>query len=311
MLHKDGISVHATDLPSAEHTFLNKEAVFLPSDLRDPASLRKAVQGVDVIYHTASLFRYSAPWEDLSTVNVEGTRHLCQAAIKAGVSKIALISSAGVYGVHRSLPIREDTPKHPSNLYERSKWEQEQAAQKTCAESNLGVIILRPAPIYGPRNRYGIGTILRMFAKGQLPIIAENLNTLVPLVHVSDVVGAAIHLADHPAAVGEVYNIVDDSTYRKYDLFSYLAPLLDTKVYHTHMPLPRFLLKAVARWSEWKARNITHSEPKVERAAVELMFHHFWYSNAKLKATGYRLLYPDCRIGLKDTIDWCKLHRWF
>jgi len=311
LLHQDGVRVRATDLPSADHTFLNKEADFLPSDLKDPDSLRKVVQDVDVIYHTASLFRYSASWEDLFAVNVEGSNQLCQASIKAGCSKFILISSAGVYGVHRSLPIREDDPKLPSNLYERSKWGQEQAVQKTCAESNLGVIILRPAPIYGPRNRYGIGTILRMFAKGQLPIIPENLNTLVPLVHVSDVVGAARHLSNHPEAVGEAYNVVDDSTYRKYDLFSYLAPLLDTKVYHTHMPLPRFLLKAVARWSEWKARNITHSEPKVERAAVELMFHHYWYSNAKLKATGYSFLYPDCRIGLKDTIDWCKLQRWF
>jgi hypothetical protein len=35
-----------------------------------------------------------------------------------------------------------------------------------------------------------------------------------------------------------------------------------------------------------------------------------WFSNAKLKATGYRLLYPDARIGLKDTIDWYRLHGW-
>jgi len=149
-----------------------------------------------------------------------------------------------------------------------------------------------------------------MIAKGQFPVISENLNKLVPLVHVADVVGAAVHLTDYPGETGEAYNVVDDSTYRKYDLFSSLAPLLDTKVYHTQIPTPRIALRTLARWSERKARHITHSEPKVELATVDMMYNGYWYSNSKLKATGYRLLHPDARIGLKDTIDWYRLHDW-
>jgi len=310
LLRTDRLKVRATDLAKADRAFLNPRAQFLASDLRSPASLARVVKGVDAIYHVASLFRYSAPWEDLHAINVEGTQKLCRAAREAGVSRLVLISSSGIYGKSQKLPIREDDPKHPSNAYERSKWEQEQAAAKACAKSSLKLVILRPSPIYGPRNRYGIATIIRMLAKGQLPVITENLNTLVPLVHVADVVGAAIHLTDYPEAVGEAYNVADDSTYRKYDLFSYLAPLIDTKIYHSRFPLPRSLLKSVARWSEWKARHITHGEPKIERATIDLVYNAYWFSNAKLKATGYRLLYPDARIGLKDTIDWYKLQGW-
>jgi nucleoside-diphosphate-sugar epimerase len=268
------------------------------------------VKGADVIYHVASLFRYSASWEDLHAINVEGTRKLCHAAREAGVSRLVLISSSGIYGRPQQLPVREGDPKRPSNAYEQSKWEQEQAAAKACEKGDPELVILRPSPIYGPRNRYGIGTIIRMLAKGQLPVITENLNTLVPLVHVADVVGAAAHLTDYAQATGEAYNVADDSTYRKYDLFSYIAPLVDTKIYHSRFPLPRSVLKTVARWSEWKARHITHGEPKVERATIDLVYNAYWFSNAKLKATGYRLLYPDARIGLKDTIDWYKLHGW-
>lgn len=304
--------VRATDLPEADRTFLNGEAEFLSGDLRDPTTLTRIVKGVDIIYHVASLFRYSAAQEDLTAVNVEGTRNLCRIAQKAKVSKLVLVSSSGVYGIPRSLPVREDDPPFPSNPYEQSKLEQEQAATEVCTGSKLALIILRPAPIYGPRNRYGIGTILRMVALGQLPIIPEKLNTLVPLVHVVDVVSAALHLTTLPAAAGQIYNVVDDSTYRKYDLFSDVAPLLDTKIYHTRLPLlPRWLLKVLAAWSEWKASNITHKEPKIERATIDLMYHDYWFSNAKLKATGYQLLYPDARIGLKDTIDWYKRHNWF
>ncbi len=309
LIKLEGFQVRGTDLPNADQTFLNPEVEFLPSDLRNPQTLSKVIRGINVIYHPAALFRYSAKWDDLFTVNVKGTHHLCHAAIKAGVSKLLLLSSAGVYGVPRSLPIREDDPKQPVNPYDRSKWEQEQIARDILGTSSVALTILRPAPIYGPRNRYGIGLLIQMVAKGQLQVIHENMNTMVPLVHVSDVVRAAIHLTDYPLAKGEAYNVVDDSTYRKYDLLSYLAPLLNTKIFHTRIPLPRCLLTTLARWSEWKARR-THSMPKVEQATIDLLYNNYWFSNHKLKSTGFTLAYPDSRFGLKDTIDWLKKHKW-
>ncbi len=312
LLLNPNYTVRGMDLPEADRSFLNRKAEFLPGDLRDFQTLSRVVKGVDVILHVASLFRYSASWEDLYAVNVEGTQNLCHAAIAAGVSKLVLISTAGVYGVPQSLPVSERAPTSPSNNYEQSKLEQEQAVQRISSDSTLDYIILRPAPIYGPRNRYGIGTIIRMLALGQLPIISENLNTLVPLVHVTDVVGAALHLLSISKALGQVYNVVDDSSYRKYDLFSYVAPLLNTKIYYTRFPLlPRWLLNAVASWAEWKAHNFTHTEPKLERATIDLMFHDYQYSNTKLKSTGYQIVYPDSRIGLEETVQWYLKHHWF
>jgi nucleoside-diphosphate-sugar epimerase len=151
-----------------------------------------------------------------------------------------------------------------------------------------------------------------MVALGQLPIISANLNTLVPLVHVADVVGAALHLVTLPTAWGEIYNVADDSSYRKYDLFSQLAPLLKAKIYYTRVPLlARWLLRALASWAEWKARNLTHKAPKLERATIDLMYNDYQYDNAKLKATGFTLVYPDSRIGLEETITWMQNHNWF
>ncbi|MHA2427150.1 MAG: NAD-dependent epimerase/dehydratase family protein [Candidatus Hermodarchaeia archaeon] len=312
LLQDSDYEVQCTDLAEADRSFLNTEAKFLPGDLCELQTLSRIVEGVDVIFHAASLFRYSASWEDLFAVNVEGTMNLCRAALKAGVSKLVLISTAGVYGVPESLPVVEDDLPNPSNKYEQSKLEQEEVVQTFCTESKLDFLILRPAPIYGPRNRYGIGSILRMVALGQLPIISENLNTLVPLVHVTDVVGAALHLVALPKAQGQVYNVVDDSSYHKYELFSHLAPLLNTKIYYTRFPLlPRWLLRALAFWAEWKARNFTHKEPKLERATIDLMYHDYQYSNEKLKATGYKLVYPDSRLGLEETISWFQTHNWF
>ncbi len=311
LLHS-GYAVRGMDLPEADSSFLNSEAKFMTGDLCKPETLGPIVTGVDVIVHVASLFRYSASWEDLYAVNVEGTKHLCKAAVEAGVSKLLLISSAGVYGVPTALPVSEEDPVNPSNAYEQSKLEQEQIALQMCTQNQLNLTILRPAPIYGPRNRYGIGTILRMVALGQLPIISKNLDTLVPLVHITDVVGASLHLLSIPTALGEIYNVVDDSTYRKYELFSHMAPLLNAKIYYSRFPLlPRWLLHALASWAEWKARNLTHKPPKIERATIDLMFHDYQYSNTKLKATGYQLTYPDSKLGLEETVAWYKKSHWF
>jgi len=300
------------DLPGVNCSFLDSDVEFMPGDLRAPQTLSRVVDGVDVIFHTASLFRYSASWEDLHSVNVEGTKNLCRAALAANVSKLVLISSAGVYGIPHSLPVREEDPANPSNLYEQSKLEQEQTVQAICSDSELDSLILRPAPIYGPRNRYGIGSILRMVALGQLPIISKNLNTLVPLVHVTDVVGAAVHLLSLPKAFGQIYNVVDDSAYRKYEVFSHVAPLMNTKIYYTRFPLlPRWLLLTLASWAEWKARNLTHKEPKIERASIDLLYYDYHFSNDKLKGTGYHLLYPDPLVGLEETIEWYQQQHWF
>ena len=312
LLQEPTYEVRGSDLPDADRSFLNDEAEFLPGDLCKFQSLARVVEGVEVIFHVASLFRYSASWDELYAVNVEGSTNLCRAALEAGVSKLVLISTAGVYGVPESLPVDEGDPTNPSNAYEQSKLEQEEAVQTLCADSEMDYVILRPAPIYGPRNRYGIGTILRMVALGQLPIISANLNTLVPLVHVTDVVGAALHLAGLPTASGQIFNVVDDSSYRKYDLFSQLAPLLNTKIYYTRFPLlARWLLGALASWAEWKARNLTHKDPKLERATINLMYNDYQYDNSKLKGTGYTLVYPDSRVGLEETITWMQTNNWF
>jgi dihydroflavonol-4-reductase len=312
LLRNLNYAVRGMDLPNADSSFLNRGVEFMTGDLRQPRTLFRVVKGVDAIFHVASLFRYSASWSDLYAVNVEGTINLCQAAIAAGVSKFVLISSAGVYGVPTSLPVSESDPTNPSNDYERSKVEQEQAALQACSDTDLDLLILRPAPIYGPRNRYGIGTILRMVALGQLPILTKSLNTLVPLVHVKDVVGAALHLLSIPNAMGQIYNVVDDSTYRKYDLFSHLAPLLKAKIYYTRLPLlPHWLLNSLASWAEWKARNLTHKEPKIERATTDLLYHDYQYNNSKLKATGYQLIYPDALFGLEETIEWYREYGWY
>ncbi|MBU1670533.1 MAG: NAD(P)-dependent oxidoreductase [Actinobacteria bacterium] len=76
---------------------------FVESDLGDPDSLRKVMEGVGVVYHTASLYDYSAPMAALEKVNIQGTVNLCEAMLDAGIERVVHWSTAGVYG-HPNMP---------------------------------------------------------------------------------------------------------------------------------------------------------------------------------------------------------------
>lgn len=71
---------------------------FMASDLSDKESLKTVLDGVGVVYHTASLYDYSAPMSALVKVNIEGETNLCEAMVEAGIERVIHWSTAGVYG---------------------------------------------------------------------------------------------------------------------------------------------------------------------------------------------------------------------
>lgn len=71
---------------------------FVPSDLSDKESLLEVLDGVGTVYHTASLYDYSAPMSALVKVNIDGQTNLCEAMVEAGVDRVVHWSTAGVYG---------------------------------------------------------------------------------------------------------------------------------------------------------------------------------------------------------------------
>ena len=116
ILADEGVRVRGTDLARAfdspkvkavqENIGLDWSAPgveFVASDLADKQSLKEALKGVGTVYHTASLYDYSAPMSALEKVNIEGTINLCEAMIEEGVDRLIHWSTAGVYG-HPYMP---------------------------------------------------------------------------------------------------------------------------------------------------------------------------------------------------------------
>ena len=135
------------------------------ADLTDPASLSAAVEGVAGIYHVAGIFRQSdVPDQVFFDINAEGTRHLFDAAIAAGVSRIVHCSTNGVHSDIEHPPANEEYPFNPGDVYQQSKLDGELIAMEYFRKETIKGIILRPTMIWGPGDDRTL-KMFRMIAK--------------------------------------------------------------------------------------------------------------------------------------------------
>ncbi len=102
LLYEQDIPFRATDLESADRQWLPPDTEFVASDLTDPVSLRRVLEGISIVLHPAAIFDWSASEEMLNAVNVTGMENLCAEAKAAGVKRLVSWSTSGVYGDHTS-----------------------------------------------------------------------------------------------------------------------------------------------------------------------------------------------------------------
>src|SRR5690606_20235119 len=118
--------------------------------IENAADVRRAVEGVDVVYHFAGVFRTAGhPDSYYHDVNVGGVENVLAAAGACGVSRVVHCSTIGVHGNVREMPCTEESPFNPGDVYQRSKLLGEQAAMRAFTGGLPGVVV-RPASMYGP-----------------------------------------------------------------------------------------------------------------------------------------------------------------
>ncbi len=327
VLHEAGHRIRGTDLPEAFTRDDPKRGRFpgvlkdlgverIPSDMTRPETLRDILEDVDYIFHIAAVFSYSAPWQTLKQVNVDGTRELCSLILQKRKSrKLVLWGAGGVYGFPPAefLPVHEEDPKAPPNNYLKSKHEQEQLVMTLGRTRGLRYSIVRPTGVYGPRCVYGMGQMMLPLVSGKRVAVPGNFTTRVPLVHVRDVCRAALFLARKKEADGEAYNLNDDTRMTVVEFMETMADL-QNKPFTRLPPVPVAPLKALLTGTAFLEkkiiRHITHAAPKLEKDTIRFLGRDIAYSNQKLKALGYRFTYPDARAGIRETIAWYRQEGW-
>ena len=180
-------------------------------DLRDQASVRRAVNGCQVIFHLGAVisvpYSFTSPGE-FATSNVLGTLHVLEAAREAGVGRVVHTSTSEVYGTARYLPIDEGHPLQAQSPYAASKIGGDKLAESFYLSYGLPVVTLRPFNTYGPRQsaRAIIPTVISQALAGA----SVRLGSLEPkrdLTFVTDTVEGFLRAAHEPEAVGELINL--------------------------------------------------------------------------------------------------------
>ncbi len=185
-------------------------------DIRDLATARAAMRGVDVVFHEAALASPQATIADpvgSLAINVTGTQHVLTAASEAGVRRVVFASSAAIYGSDPTLPKREDMPPAPLSHYAVHKLTGEYLCGVSAALFGLETVALRYFNVFGPRQDPAspyAGVIPRFITalqSGRRPIVFGDGEQTRDFVYIENVVQANLLAAAAPDAVGQVINI--------------------------------------------------------------------------------------------------------
>lgn len=217
--------------------------------MRDAARVREAARGVEVVYHLAAGQRmkpqFAAMTEaEIHAMNVAGVANVLAAAEASGVRKVVHVSSSGIYGIPRAVPVTEDHPQQPLGAYGMSKIEAETRVLEFVARGG-DATILRPMSLFGP-HMSGVFLILFDWVhRGKNVYLLGSGQNAVQMVSAWDVADACILAANASEARGAVLNLGADVT-------TTVRQQVEALVNHARsrsrvVPIPGRLLRAAAR----------------------------------------------------------------
>lgn len=175
-------------------------------DIRDREAVERALDGVDVVVHTAAALPLYSP-EDIYTTDIDGLRNVLQAALDRKLDRVVHISSTAVYGIPDHHPLFEDDKLEGVGPYGEAKV----VAERICQEyRDLGLCIpiIRPKSFIGP-ERLGVFALLYDWANDgrNFPVLGSGKNRyqLLDVEDLCDAIYAAATL--DCSAVNDVFNI--------------------------------------------------------------------------------------------------------
>ena len=188
---------------------------WIQCDLGNEKELRRALDGVETVFHCAALAGPPGSLQDYEDANVKGTVRLARLAAETGVKTLVYVSSLAVYGLpSRRGPYVDETAPYDERVIDRGVYSQSKlAAEKAlleyaAAHSSPRVIVLRPGTIYGPGAKLPIGNF-QLPSSNRRPIIAGSRRVPMALVYIDNVIDAMLAAANSEVHTGSIYNVVD------------------------------------------------------------------------------------------------------
>lgn len=181
-----------TSLDLAPFTYPERPRITeITGDIRHAETVARAMQGVDIVVHTAAALPLYSP-EDIYSTDIDGSRNVLEAAYQANIERVVHISSTAVYGIPDHHPLYENDKLEGVGPYGEAKV----LVEQICAEyrqRGMCVPIIRPKSFVGP-ERLGVFALFYDWAKDgkNFPVLGSG-NNRYQLLDVEDLC-AAIYL---------------------------------------------------------------------------------------------------------------------
>ncbi|WP_432662679.1 NAD-dependent 4,6-dehydratase LegB [Wukongibacter baidiensis] len=268
-----------------------KSIEIFTGDIRDPNGVRKAMEGIDEVFHLAALiaipFSYHSPDSYVDT-NIKGTLNVLQAARDLKTKRVLVTSTSEVYGTAKYVPIDEKHPFQGQSPYSATKIGADRMAEAFYKSFNMPITIVRPFNTYGPRQsaRAVIPTIITQLLSGKEEIELGSLSPTRDFNYVKDTVSGFLSIANSGSTIGEEINIATGKEISIGELASTLIDIINPNA------------------------KIICDEERIRPEKSEV--NRLLGSNEKIKSlTDWNSRYT-LRQGLEETVEWLKnnLHRY-
>ncbi len=277
-------------------------------DLRDSASIRRAMEGCRTGYHVAADYRL---WvknpREMYESNVAGTANVLDAARRRGMERLVYTGTVGALGIPKdgssgteTTPVREEDMCGP---YKHSKFLAEQIACRY-ASRGFPVVIVNPSTPVGPGDHKPTptGKIIVDFLNRKMP---AYLDTGLNLIHVTDVAHGHM-LAMEKGRAGEKYILGNRNLMLKeiLHMLSEISGLPEPKVRLPLLPVlgAAYVNEALSRW-------VTGKEPLIPLNGVRMAKKTMFFDGAKaVRELG--IPQTPVRRALEEAVDWFKNHHY-
>ncbi|MFO7963730.1 MAG: NAD-dependent epimerase/dehydratase family protein [Desulfobacterales bacterium] len=268
-------------------------------DITDRSAVRDNFDGIDKVYHLAAAYRTElSDRTEFRTVNVEGSRHLLEAAKDNHVKRFVHCSTVGVQGEIHKPPAHEEYRTEPGDHYQESKLAGERLALEFFSNGLPGTVV-RPVGIYGPGDVRFL-KIFRPVSKGYFIMIGTG-NVLYHMTYIDDLVEGFVLAGEHPNAIGNVFTIAGEKYTTLKELVNMIADVIEKP--RPKWRVPYFPVLAAAVLCDRFCRPFGINPPLYPRR-VEFFSKDRAFSIEKAKnILGYS---PQVGLfdGLKRTAEW-------
>ncbi len=303
-LVKRGEYVRALVRKTSDTKFLKSIGVDLfYGDLSDRDSVYAATKGIDKVFHSAALVGDWVSREEAFKINVDGTKHLLNAAKEEKVKRFIFVSSLAVLGMRDHHKTPSDPPcELTGDVYADTKIESEKFVTKFSKEKNLPFTVIRPGFVFGPRDNKVIPRIVDYLKKGKYIFIGSGKNK-VNMIYIENLADAIVNASYSEKTLGEVYNITNDSGMTMMDVAYTVADLWGCKRPTKH--LAKGIAYTLCNIMEFFARLAKAKEPPLlNKTRLKFLTLNLDFDITKIKRDlGYEPK-VDMLEGLKRTKDW-------